>query len=115
MNFKIFICVFVVRNLIAIKTMKKNRLTQQPIDNRPYFHELSDEKIELMVQYKINWGDIRAMYRQPRWCKYPDALDPQMGCWSLTDTSVEGLRTKICREYCSTCDEYKLFVDPHGN
>lgn len=75
--------------------------------NRSYFHELSQEQIDKFIADKKNWGDIMREYKQPEWCAHPNALEGQMGCWSLIDLQEGGQRTKINNDYCKTCDCYK--------
>lgn len=71
---------------------------------KPYFHELDQSEIEQLTSNKKTWADINTLYIQPKWCDYPNALDGAMGCWSLTDLSKNGSRTKISEEFCKTCD-----------
>lgn len=62
------------------------------------------EKPQLNIPVVTN----RYSYKQPDWCKYPNALEGQMGCWSLMDLSKDGLRTKISKDFCKGCDECSL-------
>ena len=39
--------------------------------------------------------------KQPKWCSYPDATTPTLGCWSLLDGLVKD------ENYCKDCDCYK--------
>ena len=70
--------------------------------NKPFFHELPQSVIDQMVKEHKTFQYIMDNYRQPEWCKYPDALNGNMGCWSLTLH-----RTKISREFCKDCDCYR--------
>ena len=38
---------------------------------------------------------------QPKWCNYPDATRPCLGCWSLLDGLVKN------EDFCKHCDCYK--------
>ena len=38
---------------------------------------------------------------QPKWCNYPDATRPFLGCWSLLDGLVKN------EDFCKNCDCYK--------
>ena len=42
---------------------------------------------------------------QPKWCNYPDATTPTLGCWSLLDGLVKD------ESYCKDCDRYKQLKD----
>lgn len=66
----------------------------------PYFHLLSDEECSLLEKSGATWGDIIKGFKQPRWCKYPDALGGIGGCWSLIYREVDG------ENYCKDCDLY---------
>ena len=81
---------------------------QQGAVSRSYFHEISQEEVDKLIADKKTIGYIMETYKQPDWCKYPNALDGQMGCWSLMDLSKDGLRTKISKDFCKGCDEYSL-------
>jgi hypothetical protein len=78
-------------------------MTSQPNDNREYWHELPQERIEELLGKGTTWGEVMENYRQPEWCTYPDALKGEFGCWSLTGGET---RTKISHEYCNECDCY---------
>lgn len=72
-----------------------------------YFHELSQEEVDQFRAMRgVTVGDILAVFRQPEWCGYPEALSMQMGCWSLCDMEPGGTRTKISRAFCGTCNCY---------
>ena len=73
---------------------------------KKYFHELPQLVIDKMITDKKTYGYIMGKFKQPNWCMYPDALEGMMGCWSLTDFSKNGLRTKISNEFCENCPEY---------
>ena len=74
-------------------------------DKRPFLHELTPEEIDNILAEKIKIGELMERYQQPTWCGYPGALKGQMGCWSLMD--LKGLRTKINKEFCSGCFEFR--------
>ena len=69
-----------------------------------YFHELEQSEINNLIADKKTIGYIIKNYRQPDWCKYPNALAGELGCWSLTDLSKDGLRSKISKDFCKDCD-----------
>lgn len=75
--------------------------------DKKYFHELTQDEIDTLIADEKTVGYIIANYKQPDWCNYPEALSMSMGCWSLCDLSKDGLRTKISRVYCKTCDCYE--------
>lgn len=74
--------------------------------DKKYFHELSQEEIEQLVSEKKTVAYVVDTYKQPDWCDYPEALNGDMGCWSLMDLEPDGLRTKISRDFCKNCDLY---------
>ena len=51
------------------------------------------------------WADVQRDYKQPDWCRYPDALDGPMGCWSLVGRMVTG------EDYCRDCDCHKDYKE----
>lgn len=69
-----------------------------------YYHELPQSEIEKLIVDKKTYQFIIDNYKQPDWCKYPEALNGSKGCWSLVDYS---LRTKISKEFCKNCDMFK--------
>ena len=75
--------------------------------NKKYFHELTQEEIDQLIEEKRTIGYILENFKQPKWCDYPEALNGQMGCWTLTDLGETNLRTKISEEYCKSCDCFK--------
>jgi len=79
-----------------------------PVVTNHYFHELEQTEIDALIDDKKTIGYIMETYKQPDWCKYPNALKGQMGCWSLMDLSKDGLRTKISKDFCKGCDECSL-------
>ena len=107
---------FGIRNLKIQIQMKKeqnlNNSTKQelttPVVTNRYFHELEQKEVDALIADKKTIGYIMETYKQPDWCKYPNALEGQMGCWSLMDLSKDGLRTKISKDFCKGCDEYSL-------
>ena len=79
-----------------------------PVVTNRYFHELEQTEIDALIDDKKTIGYIMETYKQPDWCKYPNALEGQMGCWSLMDLSKDGLWTKISKDFCKGCDECSL-------
>jgi hypothetical protein len=74
----------------------------------PFFHELPDEQIKELLESGMTWGQLMEKYNQPSWCGYPNALNGQMGCWSLVD--MYGERKNISPEYCKNCDCFQARV-----
>jgi hypothetical protein len=70
-----------------------------------YFHTLADSTVRRLIRQKVTYGELKERYKQPAWCTYPDALEGEMGCWSLMD--LFGTRHEISREYCKNCDCFK--------
>ncbi len=77
---------------------------------KPFFHELSQSEIDVLIANKSTWPDIMDKYSQPSWCNYPEALSGVMGCWSLTDLSEKSLRKSISKEWCKSCPECKAVL-----
>ena len=69
-----------------------------------YWHELTDNEIEELINRKVTWGEILDTFKQPDWCSYPMALNSALGCWSLVDAI--NLRHQISHTYCESCDCY---------
>ena len=65
-----------------------------------YFHELTDERFEVLNDLRMTWAEIVENYRQPSWCAYHLALNGQMGCWSLTGRRIRA------EGDCKDCDLY---------
>lgn len=82
----------------------KQTLTM-PIVSKRYFHELEQKEVDALIANKKTIGYIMETYKQPYWCKYLNALEGQMGCWSLMDLSKDGFRNKISKDFCKSCDE----------
>ena len=74
---------------------------------KPYFHELTEDEFNALVESKITWGDVMQKYSQPDWCEYPNALEGQMGCWGLVFRTV----SKRGETYCTACECYKKQLD----
>ena len=69
-----------------------------------YFHKLTRDEWSEIIKSKgvqdYSWEDAAKDYPQPEWCKYPQAVQGVMGCWSLMDFRVTG------RNFCKNCDCY---------
>lgn len=76
---------------------------------KPYFHVLSKKQLQRLIDEEKTWGDIMRDYAQPFWCKYTDALEGTMGCWTLTNLSKSNLN--IEDKHCKSCDSY---IKPYG-
>lgn len=67
----------------------------------PYFHELSNDEIITLIEYKFRNRDMRKLFKRPDFCMNKKALHDRIkGCGLLTDLSSDGHRQKICPEYC---------------
>lgn len=77
------------------------------MEAKRYWHELSDDEVNTLISENKTWNFIMENYSQPSWCGYVDALNGDMGCWSLTASIVgDCTRSKISTDFCKTCDEY---------
>lgn len=70
--------------------------------SKPFFHELPQSTIDQMIKEGKLFQYVMDNYRQPEWCKHPNALDGKIGCWALI-----GLRNEISRNFCKKCDCYE--------
>lgn len=59
-----------------------------------YFHELTDKEFHGAITNKLKYSD----FKQPDWCSLPDALNWNVGCWSLTDLKIK------CEKDCNNCE-----------
>ena len=59
-----------------------------------YFHELTNEEFKEAIKKKMVYED----FKKPDWCYYPNALNWEMGCWSLTERLIKS------KEDCKNCD-----------
>lgn len=66
-----------------------------------YFHELSKEEYDKMMENHLKIIDVKKQFKQPDWCLYPDALEGEMGCWSLCLGDIH------CEDDCECCDCHK--------
>jgi len=71
------------------------------MEDKKYWHELTDDEVNSLYEEHCTWGDIMENYKQPDWCNYPNALEGQCGCWSLLD---KDFRKKISLDFCENCD-----------
>lgn len=78
------------------------------MSDKKYFHELPKDEINTLIKNKVTFGTIMKTYLQPDWCNYPGALQGEFGCWSLMDLYAVETRRKISKEFCKSCDEFKL-------
>ncbi len=74
------------------------------MEGKKYFHEMSESEFDALFEKNMSNEDVAKMYKQPDWCGYPNALHPSLGCWSLTGANTRG---QICREFCSSCGDFK--------
>ena len=58
-----------------------------------FFHELTREEFSQMVGSGMTWDECAAKHPQPPWCQYPNAVQGEMGCWSLMDFRVIGVES----------------------
>ena len=68
---------------------------------KKYFHELTNDEFEALTNSDLTWGEIAEAHSQPSWCNYPNALNGEMGCWSLV------FRKAKIEDYCNTCELFK--------
>ena len=62
------------------------------------FHKLTlPQQRKAFVKY-MTCEEFEAVYSQPVWCDYPFALRGIMGCWSLVDGKIRGIKD------CKDCD-----------
>ena len=78
-------------------------------DKVKYFHELSDEEYEILMdnKEKITWEECAKKYPAPSWCGHGSgAVCGIMGCWSLMGSRViEQVKQRIRKiEDCEGCD-----------
>lgn len=74
---------------------------------KKYFHKLPQKEIDKLISEEKTVQYIMDNYKQPNWCTYPKALSMTWGCWSLCDLEKNGLRTRISKKYCGTCECFK--------
>jgi hypothetical protein len=67
---------------------------------RRYLHELPVGAQKAVLRSNMKVGEFMKKWKQPDWCKYPDATEGIMGCWSLMSGYVTG------PEYCKGCDMF---------
>ena len=66
---------------------------------RKYWHKLPTGAQMALQKSSMTYGKFLKLYKQPDWCKYPDALAGDMGCWSLMIPGrIRG------QEYCRDCE-----------
>lgn len=63
-----------------------------------HFHELTRKEFEDLIDSKITYGQLAIDYPQPKWCRYPEATNGDLGCWSLMSFRVTG------KDFCKKCD-----------
>jgi len=66
-----------------------------------YFHEITDEEFQSLIDRKATWIAISQAYLQPEWCDFPGALEGMFGCMSLVN------RVGVNQVFCRTCELYK--------
>lgn len=65
-----------------------------------YFHQLTKQEFAALPK-TMTYADIARDYPQPAWCKYPHALNGEMGCWSL-------MMFLVTTEHgCSSCECFR--------
>ena len=70
-----------------------------------YWHKASNIQAQKLLDSNATIKEFMEQYSQPDWCGYPDALEGEMGCWSLTSFK---LRKRISPKFCKSCDCFKL-------
>lgn len=86
-----------------VKNLKKKNKMNQTADNRKYWHEISQDELQKLLDENVTIRYINQHYKQPNWCNYPNGLTFTLGCYSLCDLSKDGLRTKINTDFCNSC------------
>lgn len=75
-----------------------------------YWHKLTrsqqHEILERGAALHKTWGGLGKRFKQPDWCNYPDALEGEMGCWSLLGVWMNSSEIVFSREFCKDCDCY---------
>lgn len=71
---------------------------KDPVDNRRFFHEISEEEYKMLLVEDISF--IKNTFRQPLWCGNQYALDGFFGCNRLLK------HRRIDEEVCSGCSCY---------
>lgn len=94
-------------NSLFWKLKSTFKMIPQPTKRLKYWHEIPQEEIKSLINSGVTNQHVVDNYKQPDWCGYPEALMGMMGCWSLTDNTADGLRTKICKDFCFTCPYFK--------
>lgn len=79
-----------------------------------FFHEVTERDYKKMQDGGWTWADITESYRQPRWCRYPDALGGGAGCWSLIFRHIRSVHDCAGCELCSTVFATGTFEDAAG-
>ena len=70
-----------------------------------FWHELTNEQQNTVAESGIILNTFMKIFSQPKWCKYPDALQGYMGCWSLMKGKVHGIND--CKD-CEECNTHPL-------
>lgn len=70
-----------------------------------YFHELSDFEYERLKDCGITWGQLSKLHPQPKWCKYPSAVNGPIGCCSLMGFLIKTI------DNCSDCECIKILKE----
>jgi len=66
---------------------------------KKYFHKISIEEYNNIMRNNIRITEINKLYKQPKWCNYPNAIHPY-GCFSLLINKIK------TRNNCMSCDCY---------
>ena len=70
-----------------------------------YWHELTKGELDKLFKSNITWSEVRKKYKQPDWCKLPEALDA-LGCWSLIGKDIKISKPR-CKKNCDMFREVK--------
>jgi hypothetical protein len=68
-----------------------------------YWHTITNDELNKLLEADTTWGEVGKNYKQPEWCRYPEALSGPLGCWSLT---IFDYIHNICESYCEDCDMF---------
>lgn len=66
-----------------------------------YFHQLTTEEYQKLRASGITYKELAEKHPQPKWCKYPGALEGTLGCWKLAGCDIKK------QEDCKGCEYVK--------
>lgn len=66
-----------------------------------YYHAVPVQERNTVLNSDMTLYEFIKKYKQPEWCKYPEALLGILGCWSLFPNPEN-----ICESFCEHCDMF---------